>query len=446
MATITGKIMCHDSSGHVPKPGVFVTIAQSTAPHSDIAAVSDSDGKYTLGGLSVGDYVISAQSTESCVQIETDDACVSCDVLVGKTSEVRVCRVVTRSSQPNKPKVVASESIIDSESKQHSTYPTASEYPPIDQSCNVRAVEQTRESESNIPERELLDSTEQFESDPYENDVDLLNSTESAPVSISLIDRGLIYATLSIEILQGVKDIDALTDKAWRTINPDENYPISTGDPDYKRKSAQWAFLRDSIVKKLISDGQNDAARPKGNTGPLNLVSVRMPTGPTHRLSNNHYKFGLKPVIDALLSIATDWHQQHPNVDLMIRDISREGGGSLQPPHKSHRCGLDVDLQLWVGNQKVSVNHPRYAQWRPLMQDLVDIVHANSVLPVKVIGFSDPQIEGVSQWKGHTKHIHVRFCSPPETISDIEDFIDIEYSNKPKGQRPRYRCKTSQFA
>ena len=46
---------------------------------------------------------------------------------------------------------------------------------------------------------------------------------------------------------------------------------------------------------------------------------------------------------------------------------------------------------------------------RSLTQELIDIVYANGVVNVKVIGFNDPGVQGCVNWVNHDNHLHVRF-------------------------------------
>lgn len=433
MASIKGQIL--SSKSEIPQANILVTITTSTVPHPDMAAQSNEAGYYTLSGLQAGIYVLQAGTTQSIVEIDSDDAEVGCEFLIEANTNAKVLTTCSSKQQthisevPNFTKATHPEAI--------DTVKVVSSL-STEQLPNINCSSQVGEADDRPPDLEPVE--ENFESDPYQRDIDLIETQENAPVSISLAEKALVYTILSLNIAQGVKDVDELTDKAWRTLNPTEDFPISTGDPDYARKSAEWFYLRNEIVRPLIKNTGSGSASKPADSDSLDLVSVRMPKGTTHRLSANNLKYGLQETIDALIAIAADWHRRHPDVDLMIRDISKQNGGSLQPPHSSHRCGLDCDLQLWVGKNKVCMKHPRYPEWRPLIQELVDIVRSNSVLPVKAIGFSDRQIKNVSHWGGHTCHAHVRFCAPASKIDQIEEFLSQEYADKPRNKRPKYRC------
>lgn len=58
MASISGRVL--DANG-LPVADANVMIVGSTAPHVDIAQVTDSEGRFSLRDLAPGDYRIRAQ-------------------------------------------------------------------------------------------------------------------------------------------------------------------------------------------------------------------------------------------------------------------------------------------------------------------------------------------------------------------------------------------------
>ena len=81
--------------------------------------------------------------------------------------------------------------------------------------------------------------------------------------------------------------------------------------------------------------------------------------------------------------------------------------------HKSHQLGVDVDIRpLRNDGQEGPVRYQSGEYSRALTQQLVNIVRANSILPVKLILFNDPAVTGVSAYPNHDDHLHVRFQPP----------------------------------
>lgn len=148
-------------------------------------------------------------------------------------------------------------------------------------------------------------------------------------------------------------------------------------------------------------------------------------------------RYGLPETIHALIHIGAAWYNRHPKgPEIVISDISKRGGGTF-PPHKSHQIGLDVDLSFnrTGGKRKVCSGDADYSTtWRPLIQDLIQVIGHNGFLPVKTIGFCDRKCGGkpyrvsgvlISPWSGHSCHLHVRFCMPSQykaTLSKAPNF------------------------
>ena len=187
--------------------------------------------------------------------------------------------------------------------------------------------------------------------------------------------------------------------------------------------------------------GSQPTSKAPGATRPLALVNIRMPkSGPGFTTSNNNYKYGVPETIEALKAIAREWRKRRPDVQFMVRDISRQGGGKFST-HKSHRIGLDADVQLWVGRQKVSSTHSNYAKWRHYIEELALIIRRNPALPVKRVWFQDKarRTKNVDHTdSGHTRHLHIRFCMPANYGSQL----DLNRVYKPGERKPSYTCKS----
>jgi Putative peptidoglycan binding domain/Penicillin-insensitive murein endopeptidase len=129
-------------------------------------------------------------------------------------------------------------------------------------------------------------------------------------------------------------------------------------------------------------------------------------------------QFGAAATLRALEAIAAEWNKKYPNGPRIgIGNISLESGGPMKP-HVSHRNGYDVDLRLVRKDQQETGLTFRDANYsRERTQDLVDFVRSNSVLNVRTILFNDPNVKGVSPWKGHDDHLHVSFLASGKTMA-----------------------------
>jgi hypothetical protein len=411
MATINGKVVRNSGTRKLSVRNVPVAICSASVPHPDLAAVTDDKGRFRLGGLSPGTYVVGAQGTEIEVALETEDACIGCDIVVNASKGNDAADLVKATSTHN-----------DQTSE---TFARASGANPA----------QTAPTENDAPQEEVED----FSADPYGRE------EENAPIEeAGVLRTGLVYAALSLRLAAGQRDRNKLTDVAYGVLHPEEELPFSTDDPDFDEKSKAWLNVRSEFVDKLLADLPQPEPDVTSVTE-FGLTFERMPDGPTHKVRRNGKNWALPEVIDAMRDIAQEWNRRHDDIELVILDISKPEGGRIYPPHKSHAVGLDVDCQLRIGNRKLCMNRAQYAEWRPLWQEFCNIARQNGVLPINAIGFSDPEVTGVSHWRGHTCHVHLRFCAPPDKIDAVETAVDAIYADQPRSKRPRYRCRASAF-
>jgi peptidoglycan hydrolase-like protein with peptidoglycan-binding domain len=156
---------------------------------------------------------------------------------------------------------------------------------------------------------------------------------------------------------------------------------------------------------------QPASASPAGADRTVDTLLPR--SGPgyySHEPSSQQY--GTADTIRALQAIGAAWLRNHPRGprigfgDISFRD------GPLMLPHKGHRRGLDVDVRPMRSDGKetqVAHKDPQYS--RALTQELVNVIRANGVLPVKYIFFNGPGVTGVSPLKGHDDHLHISFTA-----------------------------------
>jgi hypothetical protein len=72
--TVAGQVMAGDR----PVPEATVMIIEGDAPHSDLAALTDDTGSFTLGGLTPGRYRIEVRRGDTAVRQQVDIAAGEC--------------------------------------------------------------------------------------------------------------------------------------------------------------------------------------------------------------------------------------------------------------------------------------------------------------------------------------------------------------------------------
>ncbi len=232
------------------------------------------------------------------------------------------------------------------------------------------------------------------------------------------LDAGLWQPIVRVAMAGGLRDPDKLANLVFFARHPErKGRKLTRDERDFAGLSAEWRRIRDTIVAP-VTGRTAPSTTTTGRTstvavGPLAAVATPLPAGATAN------RYGIPETIEALEWIRGEWARRHPEVRFAVRDISRRGGGRL-PPHKSHRVGLDADVNLTVNGQRIGVANADYDRQRPLVQELVDVIRDNPALRVKTIGYLDRKVRGVDPWPGHTRHLHVRFCRPERYAAEID--------------------------
>lgn len=186
------------------------------------------------------------------------------------------------------------------------------------------------------------------------------------------------------------------------------------GNLDVRTQEAITLFQR-RVVRLGSPDGRVD---PNGRTWSMltgdqshssTASFVQLPGGdsPGYYIYTATEKvYGTAATIQSIKSLAVN-AKAALGVEIGIGDISYANGGKM-PPHASHRRGVDVDVRPLRddgGHSPVTINDDAYSRERT--KKLVEIVRDDPNL--KSILFNDNAIAGVTFYKGHHNHLHMRF-------------------------------------
>lgn len=107
------------------------------------------------------------------------------------------------------------------------------------------------------------------------------------------------------------------------------------------------AYWNESAVSSLLTDLQDHASRALGI--PTNRISLLTPRGilPGLRILRAHNSWGTLFMVYMLRVLGVELNSRGMRVD--IEDISRQSGLGRLAGHKSHRRGVDVDINLIGG-------------------------------------------------------------------------------------------------
>jgi conjugal transfer mating pair stabilization protein TraG len=126
--------------------------------------------------------------------------------------------------------------------------------------------------------------------------------------------------------------------------------------------------------------------------------------------SRDERRWGKASTIEALKTIAINWHTKYSDTPIYIGNISRKGGGDL-PPHKSHKKGIDVDIRpIRFKNNGLPVTWKDADYDREKTGELIKLIKDS--YPIQYIFFNDPELikRGLCTFcAGHDDHLHIRF-------------------------------------
>ena len=189
------------------------------------------------------------------------------------------------------------------------------------------------------------------------------------------------------------------------SFKPPSEFSLKIGGPPGAGAHAE-AFEMDEDVCAAPDD--EEGAVLEAPAAPVN-TPLAVPTTGLYGYTSAAKRFGIAKVIAAVIAIGEKWNTLHPDAPIGVGNISKQGGGTL-PPHASHKKGIDVDLRpMRKDKAQEPVTFQDSAYSRALTQELVNVVRANTVLPIDRIFFNDPNVSGVGPLAGHHNHLHVRF-------------------------------------
>jgi penicillin-insensitive murein endopeptidase len=160
-----------------------------------------------------------------------------------------------------------------------------------------------------------------------------------------------------------------------------------------------------------------------------------------NRGPNGRFQFGQQSTIDATLGVGRAWHDNHSEQPFSVGHISKQGGGNFDPPHKSHKLGVDIDvrpLRKDGQNQEVTISNSAYDG--ASTAELIALWWEKA--PVQLILFNDQSViaDGNSQFfDGHHNHFHVRLRMKDATIrirdrgsdvAEVQSILGIEADGK----------------
>jgi hypothetical protein len=119
--------------------------------------------------------------------------------------------------------------------------------------------------------------------------------------------------------------------------------------------------------------------------------------------------YGRRELIDFVRAVAAEWARRHPDLRLVVGDLSLRGGGPFTRHGFEHQDGREVDIWPVTNNGRPEPTNtfaPNYS--RELTTELIRIIH--QLKPSAVIYFDDPALVSdglVRATLDHNNHMHI---------------------------------------
>ncbi|MDT7779933.1 MAG: hypothetical protein QOC99_2445 [Acidobacteriota bacterium] len=184
-------------------------------------------------------------------------------------------------------------------------------------------------------------------------------------------------------------DPDALADK----YDEASDFLLKTGESrdfnaeqDLQRKSMA---LRSKIGTPLTR-------KPTGPSNPGNdpNINAQLPAEGEGYIVFNHDTagaYGRPEIINSIKKVAAAWATRHPGQNLVVEDISRQGGGPFPTHGSDHQDGREVDIWPVTNNgaaEPTNIYAPNYS--RDLTTELIKLIQQTN--PNAVVYFDDPPL------------------------------------------------------
>ncbi|MET0648627.1 MAG: penicillin-insensitive murein endopeptidase [Pyrinomonadaceae bacterium] len=209
----------------------------------------------------------------------------------------------------------------------------------------------------------------------------------------------------------------------WEEVLKDD--PETLGDKYRQASTALWRTQDGADGKRADELWQKaEALRAKFKTplrrepiGPLNAggdpaISVQFPAeGPGYFVFNRETEkvYGRPELVRLVQAVAAEWRKRHPDLKLVVGDLSLRGGGPFPGHGGDHQDGREADIWPLTNNgrpEPTNIYAPNYS--RQLTTELIHIIH--QINPAAVVYFDDPPLVSaglVRTTLDHNNHMHV---------------------------------------
>jgi tetratricopeptide (TPR) repeat protein/energy-coupling factor transporter ATP-binding protein EcfA2 len=209
----------------------------------------------------------------------------------------------------------------------------------------------------------------------------------------------------------------------WEEVMKDD--PEALADKYRQASTALWR-TQDKADEKFGNElwEKAEALREKfktplrrGPIGPLNaggdpaIKAQLAAEGPGYILFNRQTEnaYGRPEFVELIRKVAAEWNKRHPEVRLVVADLSLRGGGLFPGHGGDHQDGREADIWPVTNNgqpEPTNIYAPNYS--RTLTTELINLIREAN--PSAVVYFDDPTLVAAGLVRAtldHNNHMHI---------------------------------------
>lgn len=202
-------------------------------------------------------------------------------------------------------------------------------------------------------------------------------------------------------------DPEALADKYVQAQSGWLKAGIAPDEVHVKRFARKSHELREKVVTPLK---RKSIGQPNPGDDPA-ITAQLAAEGPGYLLFNRQTEnaYGRAELIAFVKTVAAEWAKRHPDLKLVVGDLSRRGGGPYASHGGDHQDGREVDIWPLTNNgqpEPTNIYAPNYS--RELTTELISLIRLAN--PAAVIYFDDltlVSVGAVNSTLDHNNHLHV---------------------------------------
>ncbi|HEX8351698.1 MAG TPA: penicillin-insensitive murein endopeptidase, partial [Pyrinomonadaceae bacterium] len=198
-------------------------------------------------------------------------------------------------------------------------------------------------------------------------------------------------------------------DKLQRRVMP--GTPMSEYNTSYLPKLEEIRVRQQTLLNDAMSPPERLPIGPPNPGNDPAITAQLAAEGPGYVLFDRRTEraYGRRELVNLIRAVAAEWNKRHPDLKLVVADLSLRGGGPFARHGSDHQDGREVDIWPVTNNgqpEPTNTYAPNYS--RELTTELVNLIRQTN--PAAVVYLDDPPLVDaglVHATHDHNNYMHV---------------------------------------